>query len=45
MTPEQAHAFLRKVMGPEQRIIEGVARYAAEHGSWSLRLKPRNIDD
>lgn len=26
MTPEQAHAFLRKVMGPEQRIIEGVER-------------------
>ena len=26
-----------------RRIIEGVARYATEHGSWSLHLKPRNI--
>lgn len=31
--------------GHGRQIIEGVARYAAEHGSWSLRLEPRNIDD
>ncbi len=31
--------------GHGRQIIEGVARYAAEHGSWLLRLEPRNIDD
>jgi len=31
--------------GHGRQIIAGVARYAAEHGSWSLRLEPRNIDD
>ncbi|MCM2374160.1 XylR family transcriptional regulator [Aporhodopirellula aestuarii] len=31
--------------GHGRQIIEGVARYAAEHGAWSLRLEPRNIDD
>ena len=31
--------------GHGRQIIEGAARYAAEHGSWSLRLEPRNIDD
>ncbi len=31
--------------GHGRQIIEGVARYAAEHGSWYLRLEPRNIDD
>jgi LacI family transcriptional regulator len=28
-----------------RQIIRGVARYAAEHGPWSLRLEPRNLDD
>ena len=31
--------------GHGRQIIEGVARYAAEHGPWVLRLEPRNIDD
>jgi len=26
MTAKQAHDFLRKVMGPEQRVIEGVEK-------------------
>jgi hypothetical protein len=26
MTPEQAQAFIRKVMGPEKRILEGKER-------------------
>ena len=26
MTPEQARAFIRKVMGPERRTIEGVEK-------------------
>lgn len=31
--------------GHGRQIVEGVARYAAERGDWSLRLEPRNIDD
>jgi LacI family transcriptional regulator len=31
--------------GHGRQIVDGVARYAAEHGPWSLRLEPRNLDD
>ncbi|QDS87068.1 Xylose operon regulatory protein [Rosistilla ulvae] len=31
--------------GHGRQIIEGVARYAAEHGPWGLRLEPRNLKD
>jgi LacI family transcriptional regulator len=31
--------------GHGRQILDGVARYAAEHGPWSLRLEPRNLDD
>ncbi|MDZ7619704.1 MAG: hypothetical protein U1E05_22115, partial [Patescibacteria group bacterium] len=31
--------------GHGRQIIEGVARYAQEHGPWSLLLEPRHLDD
>ena len=31
--------------GHGRQIIEGISRYAAEHGPWSLLLEPRNVDD
>ncbi|MBA2112870.1 AraC family transcriptional regulator [Bremerella alba] len=31
--------------GHGRQIIEGVARYSAEHGPWSLRMEPRNLND
>ncbi|MEW4563190.1 DNA-binding transcriptional regulator [Bremerella sp. JC770] len=31
--------------GHGRQIIDGIARYAAEHGPWSLRLEPRNLND
>lgn len=31
--------------GHGRQIIEGVARYAQEHGPWSLFLEPRHLDD
>ena len=35
MTPEEAHAFIRKVMGPPRRVLEGAER---EHMLTVLRL-------
>lgn len=31
--------------GHGRQIIDGVARYAKEHGPWSLFLEPRHLDD
>ena len=28
-----------------RQIIKGISRYAAQHGPWSLRLEPRNLND
>lgn len=35
MTPEEARAFVRKIMGPERRVLEGTER---EHMLTVLRL-------
>lgn len=35
MTPEEAHSFIRKVMGPPRRVLEGAER---EHMLTVLRL-------
>lgn len=35
MTPDEAHAFIRKVMGPPRRVLEGAER---EHMLTVLRL-------
>jgi len=35
MTPEEAKAFIRKIMGPERRVLEGTER---EHMLTVLRL-------
>ncbi|MFI4874157.1 MAG: XylR family transcriptional regulator [Blastopirellula sp. JB062] len=31
--------------GHGRQIIEGIAQYSAEHGPWSIRLDPRNLND
>jgi LacI family transcriptional regulator len=43
--PRRVALLVETSRGHGREIVEGVARYAAEHGPWSLRLEPRNLDD
>jgi LacI family transcriptional regulator len=43
--PVRVALIIETSRGHGRQIVDGVARYAAEHGPWSLRLEPRNLDD
>lgn len=43
--PARVALIIETSRGHGRQIVDGVARYAAEHGPWSLRLEPRNLDD
>lgn len=43
--PPRVALLVETSRGHGRQIVDGVARYAAEHGPWSLRLEPRNLDD
>ncbi|NCA11796.1 hypothetical protein EBR56_08310, partial [bacterium] len=43
--PVRVALIIETSRGHGRQIVDGVARYAAEHGHWSLRLEPRNLDD
>lgn len=44
-TPPRVALLVETSRGHGRQIVDGVASYAAEHGPWSLRLEPRNLDD
>lgn len=41
----QVALLIEASRGFGRQIIQGVARYVAEHEPWSLQLEPRNLDD
>lgn len=41
----QVAVLVETSRGHGRQIIDGIARYSAEHGPWSLRLEPRNLND
>ena len=43
--PLRVALIIETSRGHGRQIVDGAARYAAEHGPWSLRLEPRNLDD
>ncbi|WP_419193699.1 XylR family transcriptional regulator [Kolteria novifilia] len=45
INPARVAVLVETSRGHGRQIIDGVARYAAEKGPWSIRLEPRNLQD